>query len=335
MRRALSVAASLLGVILAGCGADAEAGGQPDGAVSLDAADATDEGPTVIFADPAGPPYPLVLVHGMGGFRNIGPIDYFYGVADALRKDGHDVFVSQQDPINDSDVRGPQVLDYVRTVFAMTGKRKVNLVGHSQGGFDARFVASTIGDRVGAVVTIGSPMRGDPIADLVVKNAPQAEAAVNVLLDLYGAANGYDSNAQAQIAMLSSDGAAAFFARHPDDDRVAYYSIAGRSESARGDPDCLGPRIAPFVSRWDAALDPLDPLLGAAAAILDGLTPKPIHDGLVPVSSARHGTFLGCIPADHLDEINQIAGDSPGVGNPFDAIAFYRDLAAFLVAEGY
>src|SRR5581483_3844953 len=32
--------------------------------------------------------YPLILVHGLDGFKNIGPIDYFYGVADALGKDG-------------------------------------------------------------------------------------------------------------------------------------------------------------------------------------------------------------------------------------------------------
>ena len=66
-----------------------------------------------------------------------------------------------------------------------------------------------------------------------------------------------------------------------------------------------------------------------------GLTPKPVHDGLVPVASARHGTFLGCIPADHMDEVNQLAGDSPGPGNPFDAVQFYRDLAAWLVAQGF
>src|SRR4030095_3835552 len=58
--------------------------------------------------DPAHAPYPIVLAHGLDGFDNIGPINYFYGVADALRKDGHQVFTAQVDAYNSSDVRGAQ-----------------------------------------------------------------------------------------------------------------------------------------------------------------------------------------------------------------------------------
>jgi triacylglycerol lipase len=321
--------------VAAGCAGDLA--GAADGGAAADATapdDAT-AGPARVDADPAGPPYPLVLVHGMAGFHNIGPLDYFYGIIAALQHDGHDVWVSQQDPINDSEVRGAQLQTFVQSVLFATGKRRVDLICHSQGGFDCRYVASRMGERIGAVVTIASPMLGDPLADLVVKSLPGAQAALDALLNLYGAVAGYDSNAQAQIAMLASDGAAAFFARHPDDERVAYFSIAGRSEGTRGDPDCLGPRVAPFVARWDDQLDTLNPLLGPAAALLDGLVPRPVHDGLVPVASARHGTFLGCIPADHLDEVNQIAGNAPGPNNRFDVVRFYRDLADFLVERGF
>src|SRR5690348_10010684 len=48
-------------------------------------------------------PYPIVLAHGMSGFKNIGPLNYYYGVADALKKDGHDVYVSQVDAFNSSE----------------------------------------------------------------------------------------------------------------------------------------------------------------------------------------------------------------------------------------
>ena len=50
----------------------------------------------------------------------------------------------------------------------------------------------------------------------------------------------------------------------------------------------------------------------------NSLQPRPVHDGVVTVTSARHGTFLGCVPADHMDEVNQLVGDSPGLGNDFD-----------------
>ena len=103
-----------------------------------------------------------------------------------------------------------------------------------------------------------------------------------------------------------------------------------------GDDACGTPTEAPFVARWNSYPDPVDPLLSATGTILSNdVTPSPSNDGLVPVGSARYGTFLGCIPADHLDEMCQLANDSPGAGNPFDCHLFYRQLADWLVARGY
>ena len=44
--------------------------------------------------------YPIVLVHGLFGFDNIGPVEYFYGVPSALRADGAKVFVVQVSAAN-------------------------------------------------------------------------------------------------------------------------------------------------------------------------------------------------------------------------------------------
>lgn len=275
-----------------------------------------------------GPPYPIILVHGMAGFKNIGALEYFQGVPEALAADGRAVFVSRQDPINDSEVRGLELEQFVFQVLEQTRASHVHLIGHSQGGFDARWVASRNGDRVATVVTVASPMGGTPVADLAFSNGPGAEGAIDALLGLYGALNGFDSDAQAQLAELTSAGAADFFARHPDDPRVTYYSLAGRSALSLGGADCDAPNRPAWVAKYDANVDPVDPLLSFPSGILDGA--GLVHDGLVPVPSARHGTFLGCVPADHLDEIGQLAGDSPGIGNPFDSVQLYRDLATLL-----
>ncbi|MSP63914.1 MAG: triacylglycerol lipase [Myxococcales bacterium] len=337
MRRRGVATTLAAGLLAASCVGDIETA-RPDLRRSADLArppsDAGAEAPADL-EDRSGPPYPIVLVHGMGGFRKVGAIDYFYKVPDALRQSGHDVWVSQQDPINDSEVRGPEVQAFVEKVLAQTGKAKVNLIGHSQGGFAVRFVASRIGDRVASVVTLASPMKGTPAADVATSGGPGAQQAIASLLDLYGALNGYDSNARAQIARLSSKGAADFFARHPDDPRVAYFSITGRSAGSNGDTECSSPKSPLFISRFEVVLDSIDPVLAVPSGILEGLKPKPVHDGLVTVASARHGTFLGCVPADHMDEVNQLLGDAPGAKNTFDALRFYRDLAAWLVENGY
>ena len=58
------------------------------------------------------------------------------------------------------------------------------------------------------------------------------------------------------------------------------------------------------------------------------------NDGMVRVESAKWGTFHGCIPADHLDEVGyEKEGPDPRTG--FDHLAFYRDVAAGLRARGF
>jgi triacylglycerol lipase len=284
-------------------------------------------------------PYPIVLSHGLSGFRNIGPINYFYGVADALRKDGHVVYESKVDAYNTSEVRGPQLLAFVKDVLKETGAARVNLIGHSQGGLDARWVASEAGTLVASVTTISTPHRGSPVADIIAGDLPgPVQKAALELGNIIGAVidGKADQAAEAALVDLTQEGALAFTRRHPDHPLVAYYSIAGRSNQARGDDACDTPTPATFVTRYDRYLDSVDPFLAVTGKIIsDALDPAPSNDGLVTVGSARWGTFLGCIPADHLDEMCQIAGDGAGPGNPFDCHTFYRQLAAFLVARGH
>ena len=66
--------------------------------------------------------------------------------------------------------------------------------------------------------------------------------------------------------------------------------------------------------------DPLDPM---------------VNDGLVRALDSRWGDFRGCIPADHLDEVGQLFGDSPGIGNPFDHLELYAALVAELRDDGH
>ena len=46
------------------------------------------------------------------------------------------------------------------------------------------------------------------------------------------------------------------------------------------------------------------------------------NDGIVPVSSAPWGDYRGTVPADHFDEVGQVAG---ATGPNFDHLEFYRE----------
>ena len=87
--------------------------------------------------------YPVVLVHGMFGFDSIAGVDYWYGVAEDLRKYGADVYTTQVPALDSTIARGEALLPQVQAIAAVHGK--VNLIGHSHGGPTARYIARELG----------------------------------------------------------------------------------------------------------------------------------------------------------------------------------------------
>src|SRR5690606_23065813 len=100
-----------------------------------------------------GPPYPIVLAHGLFGFRDlaeIGLIYYFNGVPEYLTARGEVVYTTEVDPFNDSDVRGAALAAQIEAILETDPHEKVIVIGHSQGGIDARVAASLRPDLIEA-----------------------------------------------------------------------------------------------------------------------------------------------------------------------------------------
>jgi triacylglycerol lipase len=297
-------------------------------------------------ASKLGPPYPVVLAHGFFGFEEfagIGFATYFYGVKTHLAAAGETlVFTPAVDPFNDSTYRGKQLVERIEAILAETGHAKVNIIGHSQGGLDARVVAFERPDLVASVTTFATPHQGTPIADVVLKLIANQEAQkfIDWLVKM-AAAPLYDQAGQETalskpMHQFSQQGIAEFNATYSDRAAVAYYSLAGRSDWTLGGAACAVADAPAFVADWKAERDPIDPALALTEAMLDGGLADPYpNDGLVRVESAKWGRFLGCVPADHLDQIGHLFGDSPGLGNAWKYLGFYASLVAFLRAEGF
>ncbi len=293
----------------------------------------------------AAPPYPIVMAHGFFGFETLAGIDavtYFFGVRNDLAEIGEFVYTPAVDPFNDSEVRGAELLDHIERVIEETGAARVNIIAHSQGGLDARFAASLRPDLIESITTIATPHRGSRVADIALGIAdigplPDVLDAVTRIFGgpFYDALGNETSIAQA-ARQLSTPGATAFDAAYPPDPRIAWYSIAGRTGLHRGGAACRVDDAPAFIERWSDAVDPVDPLFALMEPILAGdLFDRTPNDGLVTVPSARFGRFLGCIPADHLDEMGQLLGDLPGLINPFRHRVFYRDLVGWLRSQGH
>ncbi|MCA9693279.1 MAG: triacylglycerol lipase [Nannocystaceae bacterium] len=264
--------------------------------------------------------FPLVLVHGWTGFENIGPIDYWFQLPPTLEEAGFAPFVTVTDPYNTSLVRGQQLAAQVDEILTSWRSRKVNVIGHSQGGIDGRALISTYGygDRVSALVTIGSPHRGSYVADLALGLVPgPADEALFFLLNFVGAITAQQkSDAEASFVQLSeAHMASEFNPQNPDDPRVTYISYAGRTCAA-----------SEFLNPQNGCQDLVDPLIGWSYQILRAA--RGDNDGLVTLESAQWGDFRGEMIADHIDEIGQIAGiTDPKFNHKEFYLARARDLA--------
>lgn len=346
VRHGLVLATAL---VLTGCGAAASANyGRDARADALDAQDLPDVDTVGDTRQPVvdapadvprghGPPYPIILHHGLAGFRDIGPLNYFYRVAEDLRARGEVVYESEVAPFLPPQNRAYELAALVDRVLAETGSAKVVIIGHSQGGLDPRYMISSLGygDRVALLATIATPHRGTRIADAVMGNVPGlADDFINSIATVVGCVyNDTCDRAELRstLSALTEAQTIEFNRANPDDPRVVYWSWAGRTRRNPGTIGCSGARIPNNPSQLD------DPFVALApfAAFLEQNDPE-MHpnDGMVEVSSARWGVFMGCIPGDHFDEVGQIAheGTQPSGFNHLD---FYRDMVRRIHAAGF
>ncbi len=115
-----------------------------------------------------GPRYPVVLLHGLFGFDELalGParVAYFRGLTGTIDQLGTEVHRLRVARTGRISLRARQL---ARRIEALDAKR-VNLIAHSMGGLDARYAIARLGlsERVASLVTIGTPHRGTPLADL-------------------------------------------------------------------------------------------------------------------------------------------------------------------------
>jgi triacylglycerol lipase len=303
--------------------------------------------------EPAGSParYPILLAHGF----NTSTTNFwrFNDVDVALENDGHTVILGSVPPFDASSARAVFLADQVDTLLADTGAEKVNLVCFSQGGVDCRYLVSPggldYGDRVASLSMISAPNRGTAMGDAAIALLPDADTATGRTVDAVASWFGGtfseladDSQFIAAMESMSEAGMADFnetVIDHPD---VYYQSWAGYSYVG-GLPnprdtlenDCQDDFGDLRMLGGDTLRDIMDPLLvGGAAIVAHGTELRP-NDGISTVTSSHWGTFRGCIPADHLDQVGQINDGGPDRRTGFDFLRFYRNIAFELAAMDY
>lgn len=264
------------------------------------------------------PSYPVILLHGFMGFDEVLRFDYFYRIRNDYTRNCVQVFTPQLTPLNYISVRAGELATHVDEVLKITGAGKVNIIAHSMGGLDARYLISTMGygDRIASLTTIGTPHRGTPVPDFVWALLGKGD---NILYQAFEfliggiVGKGKDQDMHAALWNLSPTYLNNYFnPANKDDGRVFYQSYAGLS-SMTG------------ITTGDL----LDPLLYPFAPSFIG---KGRNDGLVPLESAKWGRFRGIIRADHIDLIGQMFGTTSWL---FNHRKFYKIILDELSEMGF
>lgn len=242
-----------------------------------------------------GAPLPVILVHGLFGFDRIGVpgarFDYFRGIARHLQSLGCHAHAVDLPIASSIPARAEKL---VAAIEAQNHER-VDLIAHSLGGLDARYALAKLGlaRRVRSLVTVGSPHRGSPIADLMLRGPldwpRKLVHAVGIPMDA--------------VEWLSTQAMAKFNEEITDVPGVRYACVVGGIRSPK--------------TRIPLVIRPAQRYLRRTSGA---------NDGIVPMSSQYWGETLAEIEADHFAQV----GWRFSMGNTFDALGLYAFIVARL-----
>lgn len=113
--------------------------------------------------------YPIILVHGLGA-KGRGMFKAFKRIENVLDTAGYDVFVADNiDGFGAIETNAEALREYVLEVCRMRGVDKVNIIAHSKGGLDSKYMIMNLGmaDKVASLTTLCTPHRGSIIASKI------------------------------------------------------------------------------------------------------------------------------------------------------------------------
>lgn len=239
------------------------------------------EGHKLIQTFVATPKHPIVLAHGLMGFDELRlagsllpGLQYWRGITEALRANGCEVIIAHVPPSASIEDRAARLSECIE---AKAAGKKVNIIAHSMGGLDSRYMISRLKPenvKVLSLTTVASPHRGSAFADFVMKQVgPIFSPKFWQSLDSMGISTGAFDQLTRRY-MLEE-----FNPKTPDDPSVRYFSYGAVKQP----------------TLWSPFRQP-----GRIVRMKEGE-----NDGLVSVGSAKWGTYKGTlVDVSHLDLIN-------------------------------
>lgn len=231
--------------------------------------------------------YPIVLIHGTG-FRDRKVFGYWGRVPKVLTENGSEIYYGHQDSWSTIENSAATLKVTIEKAMEEIGAEKVNLIAHSKGGLESRYLISTLGmaNKIASLTTIAAPHHGSKTMDIVYKLPKGLFELVAVLANLWFRLLG-DKNPDFHMVCkgFTTYYTEEFNKNNPDVNGVYYQSYAAVMKNSFSDLFLFFPH---FVIN-----------------LIEGE-----NDGLVTPKSARWTNFKGILKGStnrgisHADEVD-------------------------------
>lgn len=265
--------------------------------------------------------YPIMLIHGIG-YRDDDHSRYWGQIPDFLQQHGASVFFGNQEPFGTIRDNAFQLEGSVNDALEKSGAEKLNLIAHSKGGLEARYLISCLDmkDRIASLTTLATPHRGILSMDKMKNKAGAVYKGLLAAFNLMLMIDGGDRNRSFKpYQQLTADYMSVFNQMVPNAEEVYYQSYAFDMKKGFSDPS-----MALFYHMIRRMEGP--------------------NDGLVCVDSARWGRFRGIFAGENCGGISHPAAADSGMTaighkksrkSTEDILCLYREIAAGLKDMGY
>ncbi|MDB5226683.1 MAG: alpha/beta hydrolase [Bacteroidota bacterium] len=251
--------------------------------------------------------YPVILVSGLGFHDQSRLLNYWTGIPDFLKLHGCDVYTAQQEAFISIPDNAIKLKFRILDILEKTKKDKINIIGHSKGGLEARYLASRLqmDEHISSVTTLGSPHRGTHLADIILGRLPLPKFATARLVNLYATLMGDKRpDSLRAVVQVTTEGMKQFNEEVPDSSKVYYQSYA--SHVNKDYPNILWKTIAYIIRPYEGK-----------------------NDGMVGIESCKWGNYRGLIETEAASSVSHadMVGLTQFFGNTkFDAKQYFADM---------
>ena len=255
--------------------------------------------------------YPIILAHGIAA-KQLRIINAFGKIGEELEKEGYSVFVADTDGFGSIEHNAEQLKSYINRILILTGAEKVNIIAHSKGGLDSKYMITELGmeDKVASLTTLCTPHKGSIIASKIWELPMPIKKLMAFGIDMF-------------YCLFLGD-------KHPDSMRAC-----AQLRAIDASEETLQFSYKVYCQSYSTSIEKIDDCFIMALPMkIHHHFEVPNNDGVVSEESAQFGCYKGScldIPVSHVQIIDLFSKKE----QKEQIYSFYKKVCSELAEMGY